>query len=300
MIWAFCFLPHYLTARQCKMYQDSATIIIPPQKEFNMRQFKLIQTVALLAGLLAQFPASAQPQLSGTPDELRGFLFPRPNTINISGDADLTAYKDVAKVSLLITTEARDLNQAMADNQQLRAEIIEQFIAAGIPADDINNSKFSSSPQYGLFGRNPNAFEVNARLDVSVSSESHLQLVAAAADNDNDVEFESIAFEHSEEDEFERQVRDLALEDVMEQKSYYESTLDLQLQAINFYYGGIQQFARAMPMAMAEEAVSVDAVRSSAAAGLQASAAAVTPSFDEVEYRTSVTVVFEIVSDSGN
>jgi len=32
----------------------------------------------------------------------------------------------------------------------------------------------------------------------------------------------------------------------------------------------------------------------------QAAAPAVAPSFDEVEYRTSVTVVFEIVSESEN
>lgn len=265
-----------------------------------MRQINALQTLAILAGLLVVYPATAQPQLSGTPDELRGFLFPRPNTINISGDADLTAYKDVARVSLLVTTEARDLNQAMAENQQLRAEMIEQFTDAGIPAEEINNSKFSSSPQYGIFGRNPNSFEVSARLDVSVSSESHLQILAAAADDNDAVEFESIAFEHSEEESFERQVRDLALEDVMEQKAFYESTLNLELKAVNFFYGGIQQFARAMPIAIAEEAVAVDAVRGSANAALQASAPAVAPSFDEVEYRTSVTVVFEIVSDSEN
>jgi len=53
-------------------------------------------------------------------------------------------------------------------------------------------------------------------------------------------------------------------------------------------------------MAMAEESIAVDAVRGSTTAMSQAAAPAVAPSFDEVEYRTSVTVVFEIVSESEN
>ncbi len=244
--------------------------------------------------------ASAQPQLSGTPDELRGFLFPRPNTVNINGDAELTAYKDVAKVSLLITTEARSLNAAMTQNQELRRGLIDQFMAAGIANEDINNSKFASSPQYGLFGRNPSSFEVSARLDVDVSDESHLQLLAAAADESEEVEFERIEFEHSEEEVFEQEVRELALQDVMEQKAFYESNLRLELRAVNFFYGGIRQMQRAMPMAAMSESIAVEALQDSSLASQGSTAASVAPSFDEVEYATSVTVVFEIVSENQN
>ena len=263
----------------------------------NLKQ--RLATHLLLIGAAISFPviSYSQPQLSGSPDELRGFLYPRPNTVNISGDAELTAYKDIARVSLLVSTEARSLNQAMAMNQDLRSELIAQFTAAGIAAGDINNSKFASSPQYGLFGRNPSSYEVSARLDVEVSSEQSLQLLAAAADEHDEVEFESVEFDHSAEEEFEDQVRELALSDVMEQKSFYEDTLGLELRAINFFYGGIRQMARAMPMAMAAQEMAVDTVGGLAASSV-ASAAAVAPSFDEVEYQTSVTVVFEIVSEN--
>lgn len=265
-----------------------------------MQNFKQrLATLLLLAGAVSSFSSVtfAQPQLSGSPDELRGFLFPRPNTVNISGEAELTAYKDIARVSLLVSTEARSLNQAMAMNQELRSSLIEQFVGAGIAAEDINNSKFASSPQYGLFGRNPSSYEVSARLDVEVASEQFLQLLAAAADEHDEVEFESVEFEHSAEEDFETQVRELALADVMEQKSFYEDTLNLELRAINFFYGGIRQMARAMPMAMAMQEMAVDTVGGLAASSI-ASASAVAPSFDEVEYQTSVTVVFEIVSEN--
>lgn len=252
---------------------------------------RMIATLVTALAMLGT--AQAQPQLSGTPDELRGFLFPRPHTVNISGEGELTAYKDLAKVSLLVTTEARDLSQSMTLNQELRTALIQDFINANIPASDINNSKFSSSPQFGFLGRNPSSYEVTARLEVEVGTEEHLQLLAAAADEHDEVEFERTEFEHSEEEAFEVQVRELALQDVMEQKAYYESNLGIELQAVNFYYGGVQRMSRAMPMVAMEMAADVVSTAAQSVA-----APAVAPTFDEVEYRTSVTVVFEIVSDN--
>ncbi|MEQ8953697.1 MAG: SIMPL domain-containing protein [Gammaproteobacteria bacterium] len=253
--------------------------------------------ILLFTGAITGQISQAQPQLSGSPDQLRGFLLPQPNTVNISGHGELTAFKDMARISLLVTTEERDLHGAMASNQALRAELIQDFVAAGIGEDDINNSKFASSPQYGLFGRNPNSFEVVARMEVEVSTEDHLQLLAAAADAHSEVEFERIEFEHSEEKSSEREVRELALQDVMEQKEYYEASLGLQLRAVNFYYGGIRQLNRNMPMAARMGMVVEEAAGRGQATLSQAAAPAVAPTFDEVEYQTNITVVFEIISD---
>jgi len=266
-----------------------------------MNKLHLLSLAAAAVASLTGFSHSslAQAQLSGTPDELREFLHPRPNTVNINGEAELTAYKDVAKISLMVTSDERTLSQAMEVNQALRLELIQEFVAAGIPTDAINNSKFSSSPQFGLFGRNPNSFEVSARMEVEVNSEEHLQLLAAAADEHDEVEFESTAFEHSEEDAFEDQVREMALQDVMAQKAYYESSLGLELKAINFFNGGIRQMARAMPRAMMSQDLEMDANGRGATSSVALSAVSpVAPTFDEVEYRTNITVVFEIINEN--
>ena len=265
-----------------------------------MNRLVSLSLAAAAAASLAGFSqyGLAQAQLSGTPDELREFLYPRPNTVNISGEGELTAYKDVAKIGLMVTTEERTLSRAMEVNQALRLELIQQFVAAGVPQDAINNSKFSSSPQFGFFGRNPNSFEVSARMEVEVNSEEHLQLLAAAADEHEEVEFESTEFEHSEEDAFEDQVRELALNDVMAQKAYYESSLGLELKAINFYYGGIRQMARAMPRAVMSQEMAMDANAGSTASSIAMAAPTVAPTFDEVEYQTNITVVFEIINEN--
>jgi uncharacterized protein YggE len=266
-----------------------------------MNKLLLLPLVAAAAASLAGYShvSLAQAQLSGTPDELREFLHPRPNTVNINGEGELTAYKDVAKISLMVTSNERSLSQAMQVNQALRLELIQEFIAAGIPADAINNSKFSSSPQFGLFGRNPNSFEVSARMEIEVVSEEHLQLLAAAADEHDEVDFQSTAFEHSEEDAFEDQVTQMALQDVMAQKAYYESSLGLELKAINFFYGGIRQMARAMPRTMMTPELAMDSNNRTAASSLAVSSASpVAPTFDEVEYQTNINVVFEIVNEN--
>jgi len=266
-----------------------------------MKKLLSLSLAAAAAASLAGFSHSslAQAQLSGTPDELREFLHPRPNTVNINGEGELTAYKDTAKVSLMVTSDERSLSVAMESNQALRLELIQEFVAAGISTDAINNSKFSSSPQFGLFGRNPNSFEVTARMEIEISSEEHLQLLAAAADKHDEVNFESTAFEHSAEDAFEDQVREMALQDVMAQKAYYESSLGLQLKAVNFFYGGIRQMSRAMPRAMMTQELAMDANSRGAVSSLAVSAApAVAPTFDEVEYQTNINVVFEIVNEN--
>ena len=116
------------------------------------------------------------------------------------------------------------------------------------------------------------------RLEVEVESKEHLQLFAAAVNANDEVEFESTEFEPNKEKALEVQVRELALRDVMEQKACYESNLGIKLQAINFYYGGVQRMNRAMPMVAIKMAANITgtAVQSVAAC-------AVAPTFDEVE-----------------
>ncbi len=75
----------------------------------------------------------------------------------------------------------------MSQNQSLRDMLIDGFTAARIPGAAINNARFSSAPQFGLLGCNPNAYEVSARLEVKARSEEHLQFLAAAADENEEV-----------------------------------------------------------------------------------------------------------------
>lgn len=135
-----------------------------------------------------------------------------------------------------------------------------------------------------------------------MSRSALLQLLAAAADENSQVGFESIEFTHSKEERFERQVRDLALEEVMEQKTFYESTLGVELRPVNFFHDSVQQLVRAVPgtTALREEALGVGSLTTPDAVAQAPMGLATSPGFDAVEYWTSLTVVFEIVGENQN
>ena len=57
-------------------------------------------------------------------------------------------------------------------------------------------------------------------MEIQVTNKKHLLLLATASDEHDEVDLESTAFELSEEDDFEGQVREIALQDVMAQKGY--------------------------------------------------------------------------------
>ncbi|MDB9968969.1 hypothetical protein OAE08_04800 [Gammaproteobacteria bacterium] len=51
-----------------------------------------------------------------------------------------------------------------------------------------------------------------------MTNKKHLLLLATASGEHDEVDFESTAFEHIEEDDFEGQVREIALQDAMAEK----------------------------------------------------------------------------------
>ena len=69
--------------------------------------------------------------------------------------------------------------------------------------------------------------------------------------------------------------------------------LGIELRAINFFYGNLQRQPRGMPLRSMKFAADSAGIEGTAAAN-----AATTPSFDEVDYQMSVTVVFEIVESN--
>lgn len=251
----------------------------PPKRAF------FLAVVAVVA-LVSADKGFAQAELSGSQEELREILFPRPNQVTIEGSSEIQAFMDRATVELLVTNEKRLLEVAMSSNQQLRAELSDAFITAGIDPQAINNDNFSSSPQRGLFSRQTNGYEVSARLRVKVSSEAQLQLLAAAADRHEEVELGEMTFEHSARRAFELQAREFALRDALAQASTYGETLGLTLSPVNFYTQSTARLPRYEARLLSRASAMMDEIATPAA-----------QNFDEVMYSTTVTVTFEISGD---
>ena len=255
---------------------------------------KLIYILAL--ALLAPI-VSAAPELKGKPQELKSFLYPDDTIISISASADESAYSDIATVNLIVTTEKKLLSQSIQANTQLRKKIRKSLNTKGIQDKEINNSKFSSSPQYGWFGKEPSSHKVVNRMAVKIAKESHFQDIAEIADQFQQVKLSGVIFSHSKEDEYYDKVKDLAMQKLLKKKAYYEKSLSMQLKAVRFHESEIN--SQATEGANMVEEVVVYGIRADSETGSFKSRRRQPErqsSFDEIQYSAGITVDFKVVS----
>jgi uncharacterized protein len=240
----------------------------------------------------------AKPELKGSPEELRQFLHPSERIVSLHGQAEEKAYSDRAIISLAITTEDKQLSNSIAANSNLREFITEQLTSAGIESDSIKSSKFSTSPQYGWFGKKPDSYKVVNRMAITITDESQLKTIASVADSKEQIELSDTSFEHSEADDYKNKVKKLALEKAMKQKAFYESSLGVTLTPVGFRNSQIR-FRGTQGAEMLEEIVVTASKRS--AGKLQDMAYSQpaqkqTPSFDEIQYEAEIYIDFKIES----
>lgn len=250
-----------------------------------------MRLILLCLGLLTALPIVAAPELKGTPDELRNFLEPRQQKVTLYGKSTVTAYTDIADITLIVTTKDKNLSSALAQNQQLRNELAQSFVTAGIDANSIKSAKFSSSPQYGWFGKAPSSYEVVNRVQISIENAEHMQLLAAASDKHEEVGFGGVSFRHSEKDSSKAKAQQQALDDALAQRSRYEKQLGLKLTPINFHSGPVHLRTTNPRPRRANMDLKMESAATFAAAPVD-----VPTSFDEVKYEASIQVTFKVES----
>lgn len=254
-----------------------------------------MKKLCLALFLAVPFTLSAAPELKGNPEDLRGFLHPKDTIINISADAEETAYSDQAMLNLVITTEEKKLSDAIKSNAQLREQIKQALVSKGIPADKINNSNFSSSSEYGWFGDEPDSYKVMNRIAIEINQEKQLQQIAEIADQHDEAKLSGTTFKHSKKEAFNQKVKQKALEKVMTKKAYYEQALGIKLTPVSFNESNVRFQATAGAnvlgrAVMAESAIALDQNYASK----RKPVAPKSNSFDEVKYHATITVQFKV------
>ncbi len=263
-----------------------------------------MKTLIGLCLSLVTVTAYAAPELKGHPDELKQFIYPNKRTVTINDEAKEKAYSDKAIISLVVTTEEDLLADAITKNSELRSLIAKTLIEQSVKAKDINNAKFSSSPQYGWFGDDPDSFEIVNRMAINIYDEKQMKAVATLADKYKEVTLASTTFEHSKEDEFKKKVKQKVLAKVMEQKKVYEQTLGIKLKAVSFhtprFYKAATHGARELENKIVITGSRIKAKKSRDQVSESLVSQAPSNSFDEVEYRAEIAVVFEVVENNNN
>lgn len=247
---------------------------------------------------LVAFSAFSEPELKGSPNELRQFLYPNDRIVTLFANAEKKAYSDEAIISLVITTEDKLLSESIANNGEFREGIVEKLSAAGIPRDNIKSSKFSTSPQYGWFGKKPDSFKVVNRMSVRISDEKDLKVIAELADNTKEIELADTEFEHSKKETFVENVKKEALDKVMKQKAAYEKTLGVTLTPIGFRDSQVHpqasRGARVLESAVVKTSRLADSKMMSSQPMAEQAVQSSEPSFDEIIYNANISVQFKI------
>ena len=239
--------------------------------------------------------ASFTTELKGTPEELRKFLHPQKQTVKISASAQKRVYADQAIVSVLVKNDARTLAEAMQQNSNLRAKLKSRLVSEGVDAINIQNSQFSSSPQFGWFGDKPTSFEVNNRVAVVIGDEKALQALAAISDSYKEMSIAGTEYKHTQKDRMHTELKKEAMNKVLADKAYYESTLGVTLKTLSFSDSGLNIGATAGERAVEMIQVSGSRKRSDLSSLSYESARAPKTSFEEIEYNTTVSVQFEVI-----
>ncbi len=256
-----------------------------------MRQFALS---ALIVGILWSLPriSAADPELRGTPAELQKFLRTASHSVTLEGHAKQTVQADVGHVIVVVHTQGKDLTGAIVANGQRRDVLTKTLLSQGIEAKAIRTEKFSTSPQFGWFGKAPSSYEVVNRLNVEVADERQVTIVTGAASGSSDLSIGVISFEYSKQRELEEQVRRAAFDDALAKKSFYEQRLSAKLVPTAFSFSDFS--ARSTPGAVALEEIVVTGSRRSGSESSSLNLPPPPPSFDEKEYEVTASVTFAI------
>jgi uncharacterized protein YggE len=188
--------------------------------------------IVVCCGLCAS--VFAQAELRGTETDLTDYLSKVSRTVFVGGQAEVKAQADRAVVRLKVTTTGKGLEQALQSNQLTRSKLIEFLSGRGIPAGQVQASKFSSTPKYGVLSERVKSYRVEHLLKVTVQNEEQFQAVAKAVDTTPTIEYLGVDLEHSNQDGLKAQAIGRACENANERKKVFEERLGLKLTAKGF------------------------------------------------------------------
>lgn len=91
-----------------------------------------------------------------------------PRQITVVGEADVQARPDTATVNIGVETDARNAQQALAENNEQTTAIINRIKEMGIESKDVQTSNFSIYPRYNNDGSQITGYQVNNTVNVTI------------------------------------------------------------------------------------------------------------------------------------
>lgn len=178
---------------------------------------------------LTSWTAIAEPEVKGTPSELKAYLSGLPGTVQLLGEGEVKATADRAIISLRIDNENKSLAEALKLNQTTRIKLAAFLKEQGIGADRIQPVPFSSTQKTRIFSDKVKSHKVSTLVKVTVHGEQEFQAVTRSVDQFDGITYVQSEFEHSDQDALKTKATEKACDDVERQKRSYEEKLGVKL-----------------------------------------------------------------------
>lgn len=188
----------------------------------------MFRVVLLSMTILLSVAAAAEPELKGTPSQLRQHLHSLPGQVVLKAYTERRVSADQAIVSLRITTSHRHLQAAMDANNSQRQQILQELQAVGLDVHAAGTSSFASTPIDSWLG-NVKEYKVASNLRLPIDSDKHLRQIAGLVDTLESVSLGSIEYQLSSQEALKLELLEEAFSKLQQQEEIYEQSLHVQL-----------------------------------------------------------------------
>jgi len=166
------------------------------------------------------------------------------NTISVSGTGEVYAKPDLAIINFAIENEAKTVAEAMSENTKKMNEIINSLKNEGIDEKDLKTLNFNIYPRYEwhdeLITKDNSrrvlvGYEVSQSLQVKIRNMEQIGEIIREAANAGANQIGNLQFTIDNQDEFEKQAREKAINEATEKAKELASQLGIDLvRIVNF------------------------------------------------------------------
>lgn len=182
-----------------------------------------------VAILVTSVTVFAEPEIKGSPNELKSYLVGLPGAVQIVGEGEVKVTADQAIISLRIDSEHKSLAEASKQNQGVRTKLAAFLKEQGIGADRIQPAPFSSTQKTKMFSDKVKSHKVSTLVKVTTHNEQEFQAVTKSVDQFEEVTYVQSEFERSDKDALKTKATEKACDDAERQKRIYEEKLNVKL-----------------------------------------------------------------------
>ena len=231
--------------------------------------------------------AFAEPEIKGTPDELRIYLGGEKHFVDLTATHQSKVKADRAIVNINITTIEPSLQRAIERNREIEKTVIKTLVKALIPEENIMTTSFSSIPQSGLFNRKVKNYRISNVIKVRINDEKQFIQIAGMVDGFKEISLAGMDYESSEKETLKMEAIGKACDIINAKKELFENKFGVKLLIRGFQDETIEDYLSTGVMADFEEASYLSKMSIS-------SPQQVETGFGQIILRSKVTAAFEI------